>query len=412
MKNYALLNGAYDNKTMYDFKPVRADNTYLYDSQNRKYLDLRSGLWNTSLGYIDSLYQRVSKRFDQVLNKKLPYLDIHSFQHDIYDEVAQKVLELTGHAFKRVLYTNSGSENTELALKIADYTNKKGENNRILAFKDSYHGTFFGGVSVSGIDQEINSSFYPKYGEVTFIDYPKSAEQEKNVLDYIANVASFYDVMMIEPILASAGIYFASTDFFNALLKLLRKNQVLIVFDEVATGFFKTGKPFYFQQLSEKPDILYLSKAINNGITSFGCVCVNEEVDAKLQKNPKTMEHFSTQNGNLLGLESANIVLDYYLKSRDVIKGKVKDISDSISNVLDSQNVFYRNQGIMTAIRTESNQSLQLMKSLEKLGILTYLYVNEEEEGLSIMPPININLNVLEKALKLISKKIESQNSF
>ncbi|MCB4986827.1 aminotransferase, partial [Streptococcus mutans] len=54
----------------------------------------------------------------------------------------------------------------------------------------------------------------------------------------------------------------------------------------------------------------------------------------------------------------------------------------------------------------------QLMKSLEKLGILTYLYVNEEEEGLSIMPPININLNVLEKALKLISKKIESQNSF
>ena len=72
----------------------------------------------------------------------------------------------------------------------------------------------------------------------------------------------------------------------------------------------------------------------------------------------------------------------------------------------------YRNQGIMTAIRTESNQSLQLMKSLEKLGILTYLYVNEEEEGLSIMPPININLNVLEKALKLISKKIESQNSF
>lgn len=72
MKNYALLNGAYDNKTMYDFKPVRADNTYLYDSQNRKYLDLRSGLWNTSLGYIDSLYQRVSKRFDQVLNKKTP----------------------------------------------------------------------------------------------------------------------------------------------------------------------------------------------------------------------------------------------------------------------------------------------------------------------------------------------------
>ncbi|EJN93176.1 aminotransferase class III-fold pyridoxal phosphate-dependent enzyme [Streptococcus ratti] len=412
MKHYALLNGAYGNETMYDFKPVKADSTYLYDSQNRKYLDLRSGLWNTSLGYIDSLYQRVSKRFDQVLSEKLPYLDIHSFQHNIYDEVAQKILELTGQDFKRVLYTNSGSENTELALKIADYTNKKGQQNRILAFKDSYHGTFFGGISVSGIDQGINSSFYPKYGEVTFIDYPKSVTEEKDTLDYIAKVASSYDVMMIEPILASAGVYFASTEFFNALLKLLRENQVLIVFDEVATGFFKTGTPFYFQQLSESPDVLCLSKAINNGIVPFGCVCVNKEVDGKLQQNPRVMEHFSTQNGNLLGLESANIVLDYYIKSRQVIERKIKDISDEISNILDSRNLSYRNKGIMTAVRTESNQSLPIMKSLEKLGILTYLYINEAEEGLSIMPQININLSVLEKALKLISKKIESQTSF
>ena len=153
MKNYALLNGAYSNVTMYDFKPVRADESYLFDKQNRKYLDLRSGLWNTSLGYSTKIYTEVSRQFRQFLEKKIPYIDIHSFQHEIYDEVAQKILQLTGQRFSRVLFTNSGSENTELALKIADYISKKGRHNRILAFKDSYHGTFFGGVSVSGIER-------------------------------------------------------------------------------------------------------------------------------------------------------------------------------------------------------------------------------------------------------------------
>ncbi|MBF0845491.1 aminotransferase class III-fold pyridoxal phosphate-dependent enzyme, partial [Streptococcus danieliae] len=93
-----------------------------------------------------------------------------------------------------------------------------------LAFKDSYHGTFFGGVSVSGIDQDINSSFYPKYGDVTFVDYPTSIEQEKRILDYVKRIAVSYDVMMIEPILASAGVYFASVDFFNRLLQILKEN--------------------------------------------------------------------------------------------------------------------------------------------------------------------------------------------
>lgn len=79
MKDYALLNGAYSNVTMYDFEPVRADGTYLFDKQNRKYLDLRSGLWNTSLGYSTCLYSEISKQFRQFLEKKIPYVDIHSF---------------------------------------------------------------------------------------------------------------------------------------------------------------------------------------------------------------------------------------------------------------------------------------------------------------------------------------------
>ncbi|EHJ51825.1 aminotransferase class III-fold pyridoxal phosphate-dependent enzyme [Streptococcus macacae] len=406
MKNYALLNGAYTNETMYDFKPVRADHTYLYDQQNRKYFDLRSGLWNVSLGYEEALYERVLNRFQQVLSKNLPYIDSHSFQHDAYDQVAEKVLKLTGAPFKRVLYTNSGSENTELALKIADYVNKKAWHNRILAFKDSYHGTFFGGVSVSGIDQEINHSFYPKYGEVTFLDYPKTAQEEQDVLADLEKFAAFYDVMMIEPILASAGVYSASVDFFNRLLQILRKNKVLIVFDEVATGFFKTGSSFFFKRLSETPDILCLSKGINNGIAAFGCVCVSEELDASLQQSKRIKEHFSTQNGNLLGMASADIVLDYYLEHSNELESRVSHLSHLIRKIFDDQALAYRNEGIMTTVKIKEGYSAQVMKELEKLGLLVYLYANEEEEGISIMPPFNSDEEVLIRALKMIAKKV------
>lgn len=405
MQHYAVLNGAYTNDTLYGVKPVRAEGNYLYSAQNRKYLDLRSGLWNTSLGYEKSLYQKVSSQFAQILEQGLPYIDINSFQHESYDKVAQKILQLTGKDFNRVIYTNSGSENTELALKIADYLNKKSLKNRILAFKDSYHGTFFGGISVSGIDQAINASFYPKYGEVTFLDYPQSKEEENRILNELERSANQYDVMVIEPILASAGIYYASKEFFNQLLQVLRKNNVLIVFDEVATGFFKTGTPFFFQQLSEVPDILCLSKALNNGITAFGCICLKETLDEQLQRSTRTKEHFSTQNGNLLGMLSADVVLDYYLTEENFIEDSVKSISQSIQNIFASQGLDYRHIGIMTAVKTAPGHAIQLVKELEKLGILVYFYANGEEEGLSIMPQFTIDKAVLEKTLKIIAKK-------
>ncbi len=406
MEHYALLNGAYTDKTLYDFKPVRAEGVYLYNEQNRKCLDLRSGLWNVSLGYDKILYQQVSKKISEVLNHGLPYLDIHSFKHDIYDVVADRILGLTGEAYQRVIYTNSGSENTEVALKIADYINKKSTTNRILTFKNSYHGTFFGGVSVSGIDQEINTSFFPKYGDVTFIDYPKNLNEEEQILTEISKIANDYDVMIIEPILASAGIYSASFDFFNKLLKVLSINNVISVFDEVATGFFKTGPSFYFKHLEDSPDILCLSKSINNGIIAFGCICIRVELDKKLQNSKRTKEHFSTQNGNLLGMISAETILNYYLEEQDSIEASVNIISQCIRNTFDRRGIEYRNVGIMTAVKTAPGHAVNLVKELERLGILVYLYCNEEEEGISIMPPLIMEKPLLEKSLLIIIKKI------
>ncbi len=109
----------------------------------------------------------------------------------------------------------------------------------------------------------------------------------------------------------------------------------------------------------------------------------------------------------ILGFASAKVILDHYINNKDAIIDKVNKISKLITSSLDGKGIEYRNIGIMTAVKTGNDYSLQVMKSLEKLGILTYIYINKDEEGLSLMPQFIIDLNSLRKAMYLIVKKIK-----
>lgn len=406
MYNYKIINGKYGDTSLYDIVPVKAKGSFLIDKNNKHYLDLRSGLWNVSLGYQQEIYTKIANEFNNLLKKQLPYLDNHSFKHPIYQETAEKILKFVGNDFNNIIYTNSGSKNTELSLKLANYVNKKGIESKILAFNNSYHGTFFGAMSVSGIDQNLNQLFNPKYGNVTFIEYPTSIDNENRILEQINSISSDYDVMFIEPVLASAGVYATSTEFMNKLIKILHTNNVIVVFDEVATGFYRTGSRFYFNRLDHKPDLVCLSKSINNGITPFGCVCISNYLNSRLQKSTHNMEHFSTQNGNLLGIISASIVVQHYLQHEDKIKQNIHNIESVFRELLTNSGLQYRKQGAMLAIKVGKNQSQLLLKKLQELGILTYLYLNENEEGVSIFPPFNIEPTLLKRALKIIIKYI------
>lgn len=405
MYNYKIINGNYTNTTLYDVEPMKAEGPFLIDQKNKRYLDLRSGLWNVSLGYQPELYSNISDKFNHLLKEQLPYLDNHSFKHYLYQETADMIIRFVGKEFQNLIYTNSGSENTELSLKLANYVNKKGSSSKILAFNNSYHGTFFGAMSVSGIDQKLNHIFNPKYGHVTFIEYPTSIETENKVLERVNAICAEYDVMFIEPILSSAGIYATTVEFMNKLIKILHKHNVLVVFDEVATGFYRTGTRFFFNKLDHIPDLVCLSKSINNGVTPFGCVCISDKLDVKLNTSLQLMEHFSTQNGNLLGIASTNVVLRYYLQHENSIKHNIHNIESIFSELLTNSELNYRKYGAMLAIKTKENQAQELVKNLEKLGILTYFYSNENEEGISIFPPYTIEASLLKKALNLIIKQ-------
>lgn len=410
--HYKMFDGSYTDSTWFDLNLVKATGTSVFDKDGKKYLDLRSGLWNTSLGYIPDIYNQVQLEFDRILKNRIPFMDMHSFYNSLYEDTAINILNILDGKFEKVLYTNTGSECTDLSLKMAISLNHKHKRNSILAFSNSYHGTFFGGISVSGLDQKLNKVFNPKYGDVTFIKFPKSKSEETCVIKWLSVNAGQYDAMIIEPVLSSAGIYSTSIHFMNSLLKVLRSNNVISIMDEIATGVYKTGTRFYFNKLDAVPDIINLSKSINNGITPFGCVCITEDINKRLLSSNIRMNHFSTQNGNLLGYISTKVVTKFYLDNINNIENMVDSIVSLIDTKMKESNLNYRQVGTMLAIPVDNIDVFEFARELKEIGILVYFYKNDEEHGISLFPPYTVPINQLEGALSIILKRVSNfQNS-
>lgn len=387
---------------------VRGEKEFLYDDNNKKYLDLRSGLWNSNLGNNDELLSQVNESINNQISSGITSLDIHSFHHPLYQSYASKLLKFVDKEsfYKKLIYTNSGSECTELALKLSRQINKGKK--KTLAFSKGYHGTFWGGMSVSGLDQEVTTVYSPKISNIDFIDFPETNQKEEELLTYINYHHLEYGSMIIEPVIGSGGVKIASIDFMNKLGKLLKEKNITIIFDEVATGFYRTGTAFYFHQLNFKPDIINLSKGINNGILPFGTVILSETVVQQLEN--EQLEHFSTQNGNLLGIISSDETLNYYLKNEFVIKKNITKINETVLSVLKEKGLEYRGIGGMIAIPINSELRLtQIIKQLESTGILTYQYMNSNKDnGLTLMPSYYTDVSKLKKAIFYISKVVMS----
>ncbi|PFS55021.1 aminotransferase [Bacillus cereus] len=409
MKNntYVVPMGSITQTTFYNIELEEAKDSYLFDTNGKKYLDLRSGLWNVSLGYNKELYQRVSSQFDSYLQKSLPFLDIHAYNHHIYSDYSDALLNFINEkdfVYNKVFFTNSGSEGTELVTKIVRHLNMNDK--KIVTYDKSYHGTFFAGISASGLDDQITEEYKPKLEGFWSIKTPENQDDEENVLNFIEENHQNISAFLFEPIIGSGGVFIFNKKFIIELYRKLKKFDILLIFDEVATGFYRTGNRFFFKELGVHPDILILSKSINNGILPFGAVIISKEIEDALKN--KHIEHFSTQNGNLLGVLSAKMTLDYILENEQFIISNVQEIDNIVSNTLSKQNITYTGIGGMFSIPINDQiKTIELVNKLKELGILVYHYMNNEDDnGITLFPTLLINTNVLSKAMKIIAKRV------
>ncbi|CJH42725.1 aminotransferase [Streptococcus pneumoniae] len=174
----------------------------------------------------------------------------------------------------------------------------------------------------------------------------------------------------------------------------------------MATGFYRTGNRFFFKELGVTPDILILSKSINNGILPFGAVVISKEIEDALKG--KHIEHFSTQNGNLLGVLSAKITLEYILENETSIISNVREIENIVTNTLKMKNIGYTGIGGMYSIPVNDPiKTMEIVNGLKELGILVYHYMdNDEGNGITLFPTLLIDTKAFSKAMKIIAKRV------
>lgn len=389
---------------------VEGKGTVLYDARGKKYQDCISGLWNIPLGYANTeIIDAIEKQLHQ-----LPFINLITEKVTIFDTYANKLIKVLPKNQRKILVTSSGSESVELAIKAArKYHMLRGDTDKkiICSLDLSYHGTSYMAMAVSGMDR-VESRNYIETENVAYLPAPycqccRASEMKEACREQIkAQVKSVFEIkgkriaaLILEPVIGSGGIIPLPQWYCKLLVEECNKYNVLIIDDEVATGFGRTGKMFSIDDKEIVPDFVCMSKGINNGYLPFGAVSIGDVVsDLFIQQN-QFVEHFSTQNGNMVSCAAAMATLDI-LTNSDIINdveehgrfflAELEKKLIPIPGVCD-----VRGMGYMFGIDLKDNEgkilSLEALQriyaELKERGILVYyFYVENTVSGISLFP--------------------------
>jgi beta-alanine--pyruvate transaminase len=269
---------------------VRAEGMYFWNQQGERLLDACSGLFCCALGHgRPEILDAITAQY-QVLDFA------HSFRysHPGGFELAAVLAAITPSGLDRVFFTNSGSEAVDTALKIALLYHRvsgEGQRQRFVSRERSYHGVNFGGVSLSGMVKN-RECFGPGLPGVVHMRHtwleanrfePGQGRQGAELADDLQRFADTYGgdtiaACVVEPVSGSAGILVPPRGYLERLREICDRHGILLVFDEVITGFGRTGQAFAAQTFDVRPDIITVAKALTNGSVPMGGVIVSDEI--------------------------------------------------------------------------------------------------------------------------------------
>ncbi len=368
----------------------KGDKEFLFDQNNKKYLDFACGSGTTFLGHNIGNFK---KGFNNILNKGIIHTGPHflSSTHIKYFKRLEIFFKKKFNIFN--LATN-GSEATEIALKLAfQNTNKK----KIIYFDGSYHGRT--GYSLLSSDMKgLNKKFFAsknfikcKYNNIE--NFKKIFNKHKKDLAAV----------IIEPIQATSGFNFADKHFIKVISNLLKKNSSLLIFDEVWTGFGKTGYNFAYEYYKQTPDILILGKSLGGGLP-LGLIAFKNNV-----KHNFHGVQSSTFQGNILSINNSYLFLNY-LENYNYLK-KVNDIGLFFKKLIKTINNFefvedFRGVGSMWGIEIKKfhkkeNFTKDIRSNLLNNGLITW-ECGKESNVIGLVPPICVSKKSLKMAIKII----------
>ncbi|MDI9611088.1 MAG: aspartate aminotransferase family protein [Archaeoglobales archaeon] len=346
---------------------------YLYDLNGKKYLDLVAGIACIAIGH--SHPEFVSRVCEQL--KKLVHVS-NLYYTTPQIALAEKLQKLTG--MDRFFFCNSGTEAMEASLKFArKATGKK----KFVAFKNAFHGRTMGALSVT-YKEKFRKAFEPLIQPVEFANF-------NDIVDLGKKVDRETSAVIVELIQGEAGVYPAEREFVKAIFELKEKYGFLVIFDEVQTGFGRTGRWFAKEHYGFEPDIMAMAKAMGSGFP-IGCSAIKEEVAEKLEKG----DHGSTFGGNPLActasLATIEIMEKYKLvenaeKMGDYFMKRLKELYSEV-----------RGKGLMIGFKVSNAEEL-VRRALEKGLILNAT----SEENIRLVPPLVIGKEEIDLAIEILS---------
>jgi len=299
---------------------VSAEGMYYQDIDGNTVLDGTAGLWCVPLGH-------AQPKIVAAVQKSVATLDYApSFQmgHPTAFELAERLRQYTGGRFPHIFYTGSGSESVDTALKMAlAYHRARGEGTRtrLIGRERGYHGVGFGGLSVGGIGGN-RKQFGQLLAGVDHLrhthDLQRNAftrgepEHGADLADDLERLVALHDAstiaaVIVEPVAGSTGVLIPPKTYLTRLRDLCTKHGILLIFDEVITGFGRLGTPFAFDYFGVEPDLVTVAKGLTNGVVPMGAVFAKSYVHDAIVQGPAGIElfHGYTYSGHPLACAAA-----------------------------------------------------------------------------------------------------------
>jgi beta-alanine--pyruvate transaminase len=406
---------------------VAADGLYYTDSEGKQIFDGLSGLWTCGAGHSrKEINEAVSK---QVVN--LDYSPGFQYGHPLSFELANKVVELTPSGLDNVFFTDSGSETVDTALKIArGYWRNQGQpsKTKFIGRHKGYHGVNFGGIGVGGIGfnrklfgQTIDSDHIPH----TLL--PENAfsrgmpEQGAHLADELEELVLLHDAsniaaVIVEPLSGTSGVLPPPKGYLNKLRAICDKHNILLIFDEVITGFGRMGSLTGAEEFGVTPDIMTLAKQITNGVIPLGAVVVGSNIyEAYMEKGgPEYMVEFPhgyTYSAHPVACAAGLAALD--LLVNDNLVQQVKEMSSVFEDAIHSLRsapfvTDIRNYGFAGGLTLEHYPGEPLRRPFE-VGIKCFekgFYVRWGADTLQLAPPFITSKEQIDSLINAVGESL------
>ncbi|MGK7369717.1 MAG: aspartate aminotransferase family protein [Candidatus Halalkalibacterium sp. M3_1C_030] len=365
-----------------------AEGPFIFTKDGKRYVDFISGIAVSSLGH---RHPAVIEAIKNQIDRHLHVMVYGEFIQDPQANYAGLLTSQLPESLDRVYFVNSGTEANEGALKLAKkYTGR----HKFVAFKDGYHGDTQGSLSVTGRDV-YRDPYLPLLPDVHFLDF--------NSYEELSTIDKDTAAVIMEPIQGEGGIIPADREWLQQVRDRCSRNGALLIFDEIQTGFFRTGSLFAFQDYEVVPDILCLAKAMAGGMP-MGAFVSSSKIFETFRHDPP-LNHVTTFGGHPVSCAAANATLSELLKGD--FAEKTKQIESMARDLLRAKGIVeVRGKGAMLGMELDNKELTQkVVEDCLKQGIILG-WTLHSNTLVRLAPPLIIDMDLLEKTLQTINTSV------